>query len=171
MTTTKAKPPVKLRTLEDLRAAIASKSNAESGGCLIWTGATDKDGYPKISIDNAGHCRQVHRIHWELEGGQIPEGFQLSRLSTCPNRRCIAPEHLVLSKGPLTAARATHSPNTVSPTFNCGHARTPANTNKKGGCRSCRLAYQRRYNATLSGRSTLIDTPMPYVGAIRQRTK
>lgn len=168
MSTLSAAQPVKVRTADDLRATIAKRTYSE-GGCLIWAGGVDKDGYPKIRIDSAGRARQVHRIHWALEIGPVPDGFQLARLSMCPNRRCIAPAHLVLTEGALTAARTANSDRAQSPTFQCGHERTQGNTLKEGGCRTCRLAYLRRYNATRSGRSKLVDTPMPFFGSLRQR--
>lgn len=166
MSTVSAARPVNVRTEDDLRATIAKRTYSE-GGCLIWAGGVDKDGYPKIRIDSAGRARQVHRIHWALEIGPVPDGFQLARLSTCPNRRCIAPAHLVLTEGSLTAARTANSRRVPFPTFRCAHDRTQDNTLKEGGCRTCRLAYLGRYNATRPGRSKLIDTPMPFFGSLR----
>jgi hypothetical protein len=157
--------PVTARTAEDLRAAITARIQPDGHGCLLWSGGTDKDGYPKIRINSVGNARQVHRIHWEQEIGAIPEGFQLSRLSSCPNRLCIAPAHLVLTKGPLTAARAAQSRLAQLPTFKCGHNRAK-NTLKEGGCRICRLAYLRVYNSTRPGRSKLIDVPAAPVGRV-----
>ena len=125
---------------------IARRTQAAVDGCLIWTGAIDSDGYPKIRAD--GRQQQVHRVHWHLTVGPIPEGHTLARMAGCPNRRCIAPEHLVLFEGNPAPSltfmlNKGRDVNTyMSDVFSCGHPRSAENSVTRPdanytACRTC----------------------------------
>ncbi|QDK01956.1 HNH endonuclease [Arthrobacter phage Vibaki] len=154
------------RTPESLRRTIAKRTQPGPGDCLVWTGALDSDGYPKISCaPNGGQIRYAHRINWELTRGPIPDGLQLSRQPVCPNRRCIAPAHLELLPVGAAGFRVAKAP---SLTYRCGHDKTPENTldaATKPCCRTCRTEYLRAYNARRpnrrSGKKRATNQPTP----------
>lgn len=74
----------------------------ELGNCWTWTGsmstARSGDGYGNIKVgSNAlGTARAVraHRVAWELEHGEIPDGMWT--LHKCDNPKCVRHEHLFL---------------------------------------------------------------------------
>lgn len=135
--TTAPKPKPKPKPRATLEDRIRRRTQAGEGGCLIWTGSRDSDGYPKLilSEDGAKRQRAVHHIYWELTNGPVPEGAELARHPDCPNRRCIEPLHLTLNGSKGTAGRAA----TVSDTnYRCGHGKTPENTYaRKDGTAEC----------------------------------
>lgn len=147
------------RTPEALRRAIDKRTQPGTNGCLIWTGTLDSDGYPKIGVgretpDSPYQQRPAHRVNWELTNGPIPEGHTLARSPECPNRRCVAPDHLELVEGVRPAIKARNLPVRRKP-FPCGHPNTPSNYAVAAGgtsyasCRTCKVAHEREYNATV----------------------
>ena len=72
--------------------------SVQQGDCLVWTGATDSNGYGRITvgsrIDASRRLESVHRVAWEHHHGPIPTG--LSVLHTCDNPPCVRREHLFL---------------------------------------------------------------------------
>jgi predicted XRE-type DNA-binding protein len=66
----------------------------KSGECWIWKGST-ASGYGQIQHN--GKMKRVHRLAWELENGEIPEGLEV--LHNCPGRDnplCVRLKHLWL---------------------------------------------------------------------------
>ena len=61
-----------------------------SGDCWIWTAYRNRKGYGQFRID--GIVRRAHRVAYELEVGEIPEGMTIDHL--CRNPSCVNPEHL-----------------------------------------------------------------------------
>lgn len=55
-------------------------------GCVVWTGAVDKDGYGRY------RGKLVHRVAWELEHGAILDGLEVEH--RCRVRTCL--RHLEL---------------------------------------------------------------------------
>lgn len=68
----------------------------EDGDCLIWTGADNDGGIPKIRNTSG------RRVMWELKHGDIPPGKLVS--ATCGRPGCL--EHLALSSRGQVTARA-----------------------------------------------------------------
>ena len=79
------------------RCATAEESFAartqRRGGCLIWTGATNKAGYGSISSDGKEHL--AHRWAFEKKRGPIPEGMMVDHI--CHNPSCVESTHLRLA--------------------------------------------------------------------------
>lgn len=63
----------------------------EDAGCLVWTGATDKDGYPIFQLGTK-HAVRGHRWWWEQHHGSIPPGLQVCH--GCDRPPCV--RHLFL---------------------------------------------------------------------------
>ena len=61
-----------------------------ANGCIVWTGARDKDGYGKSSVN--GVDIRAHRLAWIHKNGPIPIGLWV--LHRCDNPPCINPDHL-----------------------------------------------------------------------------
>lgn len=59
-------------------------------GCLLFIGATDRDGYGQINI--GGKTKQAHFAAWEDKHGAVPEGLEIDH--TCEQRACVNVEHL-----------------------------------------------------------------------------
>lgn len=62
--------------------------------CWNWTASTAGGGYGTVNIRKTN--MPSHRVSWLISGKTIPEGHYV--MSTCGNKRCCNPEHLVCSK-------------------------------------------------------------------------
>jgi len=70
--------------------AVGIEVNGAFEPCKQWTGALDRGGYGKVSVE--GKTCRTHRVSYALEYGSVPEGMVLDHL--CKNRRCGNPLHL-----------------------------------------------------------------------------
>lgn len=67
-----------------------SKVQVSDGGCYIWRGAKDKDGYGVTSFE--GKWWRAHRLSYHLFKGKIIKGNIICH--TCDNPSCVSPTHL-----------------------------------------------------------------------------
>jgi len=70
-----------------------SQHRVAEGGCWLWTGRLDGDGYGLVDVD-AGFPARAHRKAWEFRFGPIPTGKNV--LHKCDHPACIRPSHLYL---------------------------------------------------------------------------
>lgn len=77
------------KTLEE---RFWEKVDASAGPskCWLWTAYKDDLGYGRISLN--GTAKLSHRVSYEINGGQIPEGMLI--LHSCDNPPCCNPAHL-----------------------------------------------------------------------------
>lgn len=62
------------------------------GTCLIWMGAVNSDGYPRLYVD--GNCNvKGHRLVYQLAKRKPPKGHVIRHM--CDNPLCLNPAHLV----------------------------------------------------------------------------
>lgn len=73
-----------------MRERFAEKYVKDAGGCWLWLGAPDSDGYGSFWLD--GKSRRAHRVSYELHVGPIPEGLTIDH--SCRRRNCVNPRHL-----------------------------------------------------------------------------
>lgn len=59
------------------------------GACLIWTGATDQDGYGYFKRKGV-RARRAHRAVYEIVLGLVPKVL----MHSCDRRNCVALQHL-----------------------------------------------------------------------------
>lgn len=79
---------------------LLSRTNKEVNGCLIWNGAVNSDGYPKLSRryndkDVVSSNVKGHRHLYEHFNGITLSSDVVVR-HTCDNPLCINPDHLII---------------------------------------------------------------------------
>lgn len=115
----------------------------KTDGCWLWIGATDIDGYGRMSWN--GKTTRAHVISYQLHHGAIGDLFVCHH---CDTPACVHPNHLFLgtnrdnlrdrdTKGRHAESRKTHCPS--------DHEYTPDNTRMdKNGKRHCRACERNR---------------------------
>lgn len=113
----------------DLRQRVMSRVSI-TGDCWLWTGAKVR-GYGVISVQK--RTKYAHRVVYELEVEQIPEGMDLDHL--CRNPLCVNPKHLEPVTRSVNVARMLDA----QPKDRCrrGHRYSEAGRTKKGSCVEC----------------------------------
>lgn len=115
--------------------------------CWEWLSSTRK-GYGQIAGEyGKRQPLPAHRVSYELEYGEIPDGFQIHH--ECHNRSCVNPAHLrALSPSDhskLHGGGSACAANAAKTHCIHGHEFTPENTyvNPSSGSRQCRECRRR----------------------------
>ena len=74
--------------------------------CLLWQGATDRDGYGRQYNPRTGLWDMQHRVAWENVNGIIPSDMTIDHL--CRVRLCHNVDHMELVSRSTNAARKGH---------------------------------------------------------------
>src|SRR6266446_9002005 len=80
------------RRVNSLHNIMLKTIHDEEHGCLLYMGALDKDGYPRISLQ--GDTGLGSHVVFKLAYGAIPEEHEVDHI--CHVRRCVEPTHLRL---------------------------------------------------------------------------
>lgn len=121
----------------------------KTDGCWVWTGPLDMYGYGKVQIGSA--TRGAHRVAYIETRGEPAIGLVLDHL--CRNRSCVNPSHLepVTQRENVMRSDAPTALNAVKTHCPQGHPYDLDNTYAMPGggrgCRECRRASWRRWNA------------------------
>jgi hypothetical protein len=136
---------------------LLQQTMPSTGGCLLFTGATDKAGYGALSIPTEPPCSGylhkgkwrvlAHRLAWALVNGPIPKGHYICH--RCDTPGCINPTHLFLgtpadnthdaiAKGRITPAKAA---------CHKGHREWSGPPGAKRRCLACHRLNQARYRS------------------------
>lgn len=84
--------PIQVKYVYNPEGSFAGRTEWR-GEHLIWTGATDGNGYGAINV--YGSRIPAHRYAWERVNGPIPEGLVIDHL--CFTLRCVNVKHLRLA--------------------------------------------------------------------------
>ncbi len=76
--------------MDELRRKLDNRLKKTEGGCWIYIGGCDSDGYGIIS--HKGVSKLAHRFAWTIYRGEIPKGMNV--LHSCDVRNCCNPDHL-----------------------------------------------------------------------------
>jgi hypothetical protein len=121
----------------------------KSGECWVWTAGRDIYGYGKF-FDERRRSVGAHRFAYRATIGEPAPGLVLDHL--CRNRACVNPSHLepVTQRTNVLRSPAPPAKNAVKTHCDSGHEFTTENTYVMPGgrgCRECRRAAWRRWNA------------------------
>lgn len=120
----------------------SNPSYAGIGKCWDWTLGLFASGYGQFKA--AGRPHRAHRIMWELEFGDIPEGLLICH--RCDRKSCVNPDHLFLGTNRDNAQDCRAKGRLNTPTGDRCGARTKPESRPRGethGMRKNPLAASR----------------------------
>lgn len=85
-----------MRTVDPVVRIAERSVHSPENGCILWSGLTDGGGYGRIRVtdSNGRGMKSVHRVAWESENGQIPDGIHIDHI--CHTRNCVNTSHMQL---------------------------------------------------------------------------
>jgi hypothetical protein len=109
------------------------------GGCWLWHGKLDRDGYPRL-------VQRMPMLRW-LYGqayAPIPKGYEPDHL--CRVRNCINLDHAEVVTHGVNTLRGNAPPAINKRKTHCcyGHPFDERNTYRRGNCRTCRTCVRLR---------------------------
>lgn len=131
-----------------------SRVNKLPGGCWLWAGYRDEDGYGMFGSGSSGTRYGAHIHAWEDANGPVPAGLELDHL--CRVRHCVNPSHLEPVTHKENCLRGTGPIPENATKTECvnGHPFNDANTYWRPGghrdCRACINERARRYRGRLA---------------------
>lgn len=87
--------PSHLVSGDELFYRKVQKLSEAHGGCWVWIGAQDKQGYGVFTPSYGGH-KKAHRHSWELSTGIKLSSSRVQVCHTCDHPYCVNPDHLFL---------------------------------------------------------------------------
>jgi hypothetical protein len=141
-----------LITMSDLKKSGAvpwrERIAKQSGGCWLWTGSVNADGYAQVRRD--GRTWPVHRLVWEEANGPIPDGKYVCHV--CDTPPCCNPDHLFLGSQQANVTdmiekgrfKGGSYVNALKTHCKRGHEFTADNTLLYRGMRTCRQCNKDR---------------------------
>lgn len=132
------------------KARFAEKLVVMPGGCVLWTGYRDRDGYGRLKL--RGRIVAAHRALYATLVGEIPAGLELDHLCNTP--ACVNVAHLEPVDHRENSLRdgGFASANAAKQLCPAGHTYDTANTRMYHGrrhCRECDRARRRRNSPSL----------------------
>ncbi len=109
--------------------------------CWPWLAAEfPRTRYGAFNIN--GSACYAHRVAYELEVGEIPEGLVIDHI--CDNRKCVNPDHLRAVTQQENILRGTSPSAANAKKLNCPQCGGPYQATRKGRmCRPCETAKER----------------------------
>lgn len=157
-------PTKRVRHPQTVERILGSIDRAGSGGCWIWQGSINAEGYGTTTAPTRRGTTHAHLAVWWVFNGSVQDGLQLDHLchtadssclggNSCRHRRCVNPEHLepVTPRENTLRARAPSARFSRRTHCDNGHPLEGQNlairTDGARKCRTCHAAYMRRWNA------------------------
>lgn len=133
-------------TPERVQARLLARVVMGPNGCHVSEYSTGSHGYAQIGWygeDGKTQMRLGHRVAWEARHGPIPDGLTVDHL--CHNRRCVNVDHLRLLTNRENGQRNGRHGHADWPLGQCPNGHPDSERNRRGRCRTCSAASQRRY--------------------------
>ena len=130
--------------------------------CWSWLAGTGAEGYGQLRVD--GKSKPAHRVSYELNIGEIPDGWVVDHtchndtdcVSACQHRKCVNPAHLEAVTTAENKRRGNSSNSVNARKTHCkhGHEFTEDNTYRPEGknsrqCKTCMYLSNKRRRARL----------------------
>lgn len=79
-----------MRHHDDIVTVFYNRIHKIDGGCWIWIGTRDSDGYGRLRFQNKIYY--THRLSFQIHKDKNIEGFDIHH--DCENPSCVNPDHL-----------------------------------------------------------------------------